>query len=662
MANAPVTAHRIDALSRAVSLAIVLLVAGCSQTPDQQPALASKDVMAVEAGATGWPSYGGQSSSTKYSALDQINRSNVARLKLAWTWHSGEVADGSDPSVESTVSEMTPIYANRRLYGCTPFGRVVAIDPANGREVWSFDPKKPRSGNMYRQNYCRGVAYWQAADPAAQMRDCGRRIVYAGQNAHLMAIDANRGTACSGFGMGGKVDLGALDYKGEGKPANTSPPAVWDNIIVVGVAVQDNMYRNSLDGIVRAFDVMSGRELWSWNPIPANLSPVTGAANAWAPLSVDAKRGWVFVPTGSASWDTLGVNRIESIPDANAVVALDMRTGRKVWSYQTVHHDLWDYDLPSAPTLATIDHAGRATEAVIQGTKTGNIFVLDRQTGKPLFPIVEQAVPQSDLPGETAAPTQPMPVLPRPVTSQTISAKDAWGMAWFDQRHCEKRMATLRNEGLFTPPSSKGSVLHPSFLGGTNWGGVAYDPGSGLAVVNSSNLVASVTLKPRSEYVESRDKRPGVSVYEMQGSPYVMLREVLMSPLGAPCNPPPWGRLTAVDMRTGQTRWQVPFGQVKLPSGVISPPEWGAPNQGGPIVTRGGLVFIGASLDSRFRAYDTQTGRELWSVAVPAPATATPMTFRHTDGRQYVIISAGGHGGFGTQLGDAMVAYALPAR
>ncbi|WP_298287858.1 pyrroloquinoline quinone-dependent dehydrogenase [Novosphingobium sp.] len=655
-------AARSKALRRAAAFALILAVAGCSADPQPQPARSSKDVATTEADATGWPSYGGQSSSTKYSALDQINRSNVARLKLAWTWHSGEMADGSDPAVESTVSEMTPIYANGHLYGCTPFGRIVAIDPATGREKWSFDPKKPRSGNMYRQNYCRGVAYWQAADPAAQTRECGRRIIYAGQNAQLMAVDANRGTACTGFGTGGKVDLAALDYKGEGKPANTSPPAVWGNVIVVGVAVQDNMFRNALDGIVRGFDVVSGRELWSWNPIPDDLSPVTGAANAWAPLSIDAKRGWVFVPTGSASWDTLGVNRIGRIPDANAVVALDMRTGRKVWSYQTVHHDLWDYDLPSAPTLATIDHAGRATEAVIQGTKTGNIFVLDRKTGKPLFPVVERTVPQSDMPGETAALTQPMPTLPRPVTSQAISAKDAWGMAWFDRRHCEKRMTTLRNEGLFTPPSTKGSVLHPSFLGGTNWGGIAYDPGSGLAVVNSSNLVASVTLKPRAEYVESRDKRPGVSVYEMQGSPYVMLREVLMSPLGAPCNPPPWGQLTAIDMRTGQTRWQVPFGQVKLPSGVISPPEWGAPNQGGPIVTRGGLVFIGASLDSRFRAYDIQTGREVWSVAVPAPATATPMTFRHSDGRQYVVISAGGHGGFGTRLGDAMVAYALPAQ
>jgi quinoprotein glucose dehydrogenase len=645
------------------ALAAILLtlaaLAGCQQAPVRPPLSAAPELAAIEADAGGWPSYGGQASATKYSALAQINVRNVRLLRTAWTWHSGEISTGSE-TVDSTVGEMTPIYANARLYGCTPFGRVVALDPAMGRPVWSFDPGKPRSGNMYRQNYCRGVAYWQAEDPAARAQPCGKRILYAAQNAVLLANDADTGRACPGFGAGGRVDLAALDYKGEGKPANTSPPAIWGNVVAVGAAVQDNMHRNSLDGIVRAFDIVTGRELWSWNPIPDDLSPVTGAANAWAPLSVDAKRGWLFVPTGSASWDTLGINRLDRIPDANAVVALDMRTGRKMWSYQTVHHDLWDYDLPAAPTLATIDHQGRRAEAVIQGTKTGNVFVLDRQTGRPLFPLEERPVPRSDMPGDQAAATQPMPVLPKPVTSQALKTSDAWGLLGFDSAACRTRLGKLRNEGPFTPPSIKGSLLHPSFLGGINWGGIAYDPSTGLAVVNSSNLAASVTLKPRAQYDEKRDKRPGVSVYEMRGSPYVMLREVLLSPLGAPCNPPPWGQLTAIDMKTGQTRWQVPFGRIKLSSGLRTPASWGAPNQGGPIVTRGGLIFIGASLDSMLRAYDIQTGREVWQAAVPAPATATPMTFRHTDGRQYVVVNAGGHGGFGTALSDSLVAFTLP--
>ncbi|WP_298194564.1 pyrroloquinoline quinone-dependent dehydrogenase [Novosphingobium sp.] len=643
---------------RLVSLLLLTGLAACNRGPDLPPVAARAEIAAVEADAANWPSYGGQPSSTKYSALDQINRGNVARLHRVWTWHSGEVSAGSE-AVDFTVGELTPIYVNARLYGCTPFGRAVALDPSSGRELWSFDPRKPRSGNMYHENYCRGVAYWQADTAEARAQPCGKRILYAAQNAVLHALDADSGRVCTLFGQGGRVDLAALDYKGEGKPANTSPPAVWGNVVAVGTAVQDNMYRNSLDGIVRAFDIVTGRALWTWNPIPDDLSAVTGAANAWAPLSVDAKRGWLFLPTGSASWDTLGVNRLDRIPDANSVVALDMRTGRKVWSYQTVHHDLWDYDLPAAPTLATIDHKGRAAEAVIQATKTGNIFVLDRETGRPLFPVVERKVPVSDMPGERASPTQPMPLLPRPVTSQRLRTGDAWGLLGFDTAACRSRLAALRNEGLFTPPSIKGSLLHPSFLGGTNWGGLAYDPGSGFAVVNSSNLAASVRLVPRAAFDAKRDVRPGVSYYEMQGSPYVMLREVLMSPLGVPCNPPPWGRLTAIDMKTGETLWQVPFGRLTLSSGITSPAAWGAPNQGGPIVTRGGLVFIGASLDSRLRAYDIQTGRELWQAFVPAPATATPMTFRHTDGKQYVIVNAGGHGGFGTRLSDAMVAFAL---
>jgi quinoprotein glucose dehydrogenase len=643
-----------------LAAALLLALGACQRAPDPAPVHARADIAASEADAAGWPSYGGQASATKYSALDQINLKTVGRLHKAWTWHSGEVSYGSE-TVDFTVSEMTPIYANARLYGCSPFGRAVALDPATGREVWSFDPRKPRSGNMYHENFCRGVAYWQADTAEARGAPCGKRILYAAQNAVLHALDADSGRVCTGFGAGGRVDLAALDYKGEGKPATTSPPAVWGNVVALGAAVQDNMYRNSLDGIVRGFDVITGRELWSWNPIPDDLSGVTGAANAWAPLSVDAQRGWLFLPTGSASWDTLGVNRLGRIPDANAIVALDMRTGRKVWSYQTVHHDLWDYDLPAAPTLATIEHKGRAVEAVIQGTKTGNVFVLDRATGQPLFPVKERPVPRSDMPGDQAAPTQPMPVLPRPVTSQALKTSDAWGLIGFDSAACRTRLAALRNEGLFTPPSVKGSLLHPSFLGGTNWGGVAYDPTTGLAVLNSSNLAASVRLVPRDQFDAKRDRRPGVSYYEMQGSPYVMLREVLLSPLGAPCNPPPWGRLTAIDMKTGQTRWQVPFGRLKLSTGLLTPTSWGAPNQGGPIVTRGGLVFIGASLDSVFRAYDIQTGHQVWYAPVPAPATATPMTFRHTDGRQYVVVSAGGHGGFGTPLGDALVAFALPA-
>jgi quinoprotein glucose dehydrogenase len=638
-----------------------VLLASCSGGGPSGTAKSKAEIAAIEADAKDWPTYGGQSSGTKYAALEQINRDNVRQLQLAWTHHTGDLAfDGV--TADFTVSEMTPIYANERLYICTPYNRVEALDPATGRTLWSYDPKKPLTGNMYKQNYCRGVSYWQVEDRAERAKECGKRIFFATQNAVLLSLDADSGKPCASFGNGGRINLAALDYKGVGQVANTSPPAIYKNIVIVGGAVRDNHERDSLDGIVRGFDAVSGKQLWAWNPIPANISDVTGAANTWAPISVDTRNGFVFLPTGSASYDTYGVNRKENIPDANAVVVLDALTGKRVWSYQTIRHDLWDYDVPAMPTLATIEKDGKAVEAVIQGTKTGNVFVLDRKTGKPLFPVEEIAAPKSDIPGEITSPTQPMPVLPKPVTSQMIKTDDGWGALGFDAAECRDKLARFRNDGIFTPPSVNGSILHPSFLGGVNWGGIAYDPNSGLAIVNSSNLVSSVTLMRRNEYDEKVHKRPGVSVYEMKGAPYVMLREVLMSSIGAPCNPPPWGNLTAIDMKTGEHRWQIPFGRVEFSTKFRSLESWGAPNQGGPIVTKGGLIFIGASLDSRFRAYDIQSGKELWSYEVPAPATATPMTFEHSDGRQYVVVSAGGHGGFQTKLSDAIVAFALPKR
>ena len=652
-----------DRLCKAVFFWVIIsaLLTSCSGSGLTGTVKSKAEIAAIEADAKDWPTYGGQPSGTKYAALDQINRDNVRELQLAWTHHTGDLAfDGV--KADFTVSEMTPIYANERLYICTPYNRVEALDPATGKTLWSYDPKKPLTGNMYKQNYCRGVSYWQAADRTKRAAECGKRIFFATQNAVLLSLDADSGKPCAGFGDGGRVNMAALDYKGMGQVANTSPPAIYKNIVIVGGAVRDNHERDSLDGIVRGFDAVSGRQIWAWNPIPADISEVTGAANTWAPISVDIRNGRVFLPTGSASYDTYGVNRKQNIPDANAVVVLDALTGKRIWSYQTIRHDLWDYDVPAMPTLATIEKDGKAVEVVIQGTKTGNIFVLDRKTGKSLFPIKEMPAPKSDIPGEITSPTQPMPVLPKPVTPQMIKADDGWGALGFDAAECRGKLAKFRNDGVFTPPSVKGSILHPSFLGGVNWGGIAYDPNSGLAIVNSSNLVSSVTLMPRNEYDEKLHKRPGVSVYEMKGAPYVMLREVLMSSLGAPCNPPPWGRLTAIDMKTGEHRWQVPFGRVEFSTKFRSLESWGAPNQGGPIVTKGGLIFIGASLDSRFHAYDMQSGKELWSYEVPAPATATPMTFQHSDGRQYVVVSAGGHGGFQTRLSDAIVAFALPKK
>lgn len=602
--------------------------------------------------AADWPTYGGQPGGTQYSSLDQINLSTIAALAPAWTFHTGDLSDGSDGG-DMTNYQVTPILAEGRLLLCTPYNNIIALDPATGRQLWRYDFGKAKTETMYGYHNCRGVAHWASSRAEDKGKACAARVLMGTDNGFLVAVDAASGKPCADFGAGGRIDLNALDYMGEGNISMTSPPAIYRDVVIVGGTVIDNKYEDSLDGIVRGFDVRTGRELWSWNPIPAALTDKVGGANAWAPLAIDAEAGLVFLPTGSPSYDTFGVNRIDAIPDGNAVVALDAATGEKRWSFQTVHHDLWDYDLPSMPTLVTLHREGKAVPAVIQATKTGFVFTLDRRTGRPIHPVEERPVPASDVPGEKASPTQPVPVRPRPFTSQAIAPEDgADGL-------CRKRIAAYRNEGIFTPPSVRGAILHPSFLGGSNWGGIAYDQRSGVAVVNSSNLVSRVSLMPRAEFDEAKHKTAGVSTYEMRGSPYVMLREALFSSIGTPCNPPPWGALTAIDMNSGTIVWQRPFGKVEFGPGVKSLESWGAPNQGGPIITAGGLIFIGASLDSRLRAFDLATGKEVWSASTPAPATATPMTYM-AGGRQFVVVAAGGHGAFGTQLSDAIVAFALP--
>ncbi len=641
-------------------LAMVLCLASCSdkdQTKTGEAAGPDRTVLKASE-ARDWPTYGGQPTSTQYSSLTRINRSNVSRLKVAWTYHTGELSKGTK-TVDATVYETTPIFVNNRLYLCTPFNHIVALDPGTGKELWRFDPKKPLTGNIYHSQNCRGVSYWAAERRGDQKEFCGKRIFETMSNGVLLAVDADTGKPCTDFGANGRINLNRFDYKGEGRVASSSPPAIYKNVVIVGGSVEDNRWANTFDGIVRGFDARTGKQLWSWNPIPAAMSARTGAANTWAPMSVDKAHGWVFLPTGSPSLDAYGGNRKDPIPYGNAVVALDALTGKVVWSFQAVHHDLWDYDMPSAPTLVTVNHDGKDVEAVMQATKMGYVFLLDRVTGKPLFPVREQPAPQSDVPGERSAPTQPVPALPAPVTSQSVTPDDAWGALIFDKMKCRDKIAKLRNDGLFTPPSLQGSILHPSFLGGTDWGGVAYDEASGIAVLNSSNVVSSVTLIPRDKFDPRKYDDPEAQVFDMKGSPYIAVRQVLLSPLGAPCNAPPWGNLTAIDMNTGKTLWHVPFGRVEFWGLVKTLPSWGAPNQGGPIITAGGLVFIGASPDNVIRAYDLKTGRRVWSGPLPAPAMATPMTYEYGK-RQYVVISAGGYEGFKTDTSDSFVAFALP--
>jgi len=597
----------------------------------------------------------------RYSPLTQINRDNVSKLKVAWVYHTGDVSDGKKYPRRSEF-ESTPIFVDGTLYLTTAFNRVVALDPLSGKERWTFDPKI-NLGSRYSEGLMnRGVSTWldTGRKPDAE---CRRRIFLATIDARLMALDAASGKPCRDFGDAGQLDLtrGIVNIIRAGEYEETSPPAIIDDLVVVGSAIADNDRVDSPSGLVRAFDTRTGELRWKWESLPAALAP-TGAGNVWSMISVDAARNLVFVPTGAPSPDYHGAKRPGDDKWANSVVALRGKDGRFVWGFQLVHHDLWDYDTASQPLLATLHRNGSDLPVVIQGNKTGNLFVLDRETGVPVFKVEERAVPQSDADEERSSRTQPFPVAPPPLVRQQLSADDAWGTNDAERNACRERLARLRSNGIFTPPSVQGTAAIPGNLGGMNWSSGAFDPQRQLFVTNVNNLAMEVHLIPRDQYLpqeqaaEAGKLRGDVS--PQHGTPYGMSRQAIVSPMGLPCLPPPWGELVAVDLSKGTIRWHVPLGTAVKLEGKTIPVE-GTPNLGGPIVTAGGLVFIGSSMDDSFRAFDVDTGRVLWSVQLPAGGQATPMTFEENGG-QYVVISAGGHGKLGTTLGDSVVGFTLP--
>jgi quinoprotein glucose dehydrogenase len=600
-----------------------------------------------------WQWYGGDAGGTRHSTQARITRDNVGQLEIAWSYRTGDLGV-SFVQAHKMSFEATPILIDDTLYLSTPTNLVIALDAATGKHRWRYDPKIPRNVR-YAEVTSRGVSWWtdESAEPNTI---CSQRIFFGTLDARLIALDARTGRPCVSFGDGGSIDLanGARPTE-RGEYLVTSPPAVYRDLIIVGSAIGDSRAVELEHGIVRAFDAHTGAQRWAWNRR-------TRGASAGSVISVDAGRGLLFVPTGSASPNSFGGARPGANNYANSLVALRAQSGEPVWHRQLVHHDLWDYDLAAQPMLIDFERDGKAIPAVVQATKTGMVFVFDRETGQPVFEIVERPVPESDVPGEKASPTQPFPATPTLVSHAAITPQDAWGLTVLDRASCRELIGRYRSEGLFTPPSLQGSILSPSSVGGVNWGSLAFDSERQLLLAAVNHVPMVATLIPRDQFEPMRNsERYADSEFVRQaGTPYGMRRELLASPLGLPCTAPPWGSLAAVDLRRNAIRWQVVLGSTRdrapwfVPSRTI-----GMPNMGGPIVTAGGLVFVAAATDNYLRAFDVETGSELWKGRLPAGGQATPMTYER-QGRQFVVIAAGGHSGLQTDKGDYVIAFALP--
>jgi quinoprotein glucose dehydrogenase len=613
-------------------------------------------ILFAAAPALAWEHWGGDRGGTRFSPLAQITPANVGNLVRAWEFRTGDLKARPPAAMARTKFEATPLFVENSLVFCSPFNEVIAVDPGTGAQKWRYDPKistGQRPGNRY---VCRGVAYWvdnQAAENAA----CRARIFMGSNDARVIALDARTGIPCADFGGGGevKVDVGkSLAWPGEFQI--TSAPVVSRGVVIVGSSISDNVRVDAPSGAVRAFDARSGVARWSWDPL-IHDGIVAGTANVWAPMSSDEERGLLFLPTSSPSPDFWGGKRPGNDEHANSVVALRTETGELVWSFQTTHHDVWDYDLPAQPTLARIDTGAGMHDVVIQPTKQGFVFVLDRDTGKPIWPVEERSVPQGSAEGEQLSPTQPFPTHVPALTPQQISATDLFRpFPIFRSSSCEKRLAAARNEGLYTPPSPQGTLIFPMTGGGVNWGGAAFDPVNQILYANTSRAVHIVKLIPRAD-VEGFKRPPGTDFGPQLGAPFAVTRAVATSPLGLPCNKPPWGALVAVDLKAGKILWQSSVGTSEdiAPLGIAF--KWGTPLVNGVVITAGGLVFTGA-MDAYLRAFDARSGAELWQGRLPVPGVANPMTYLW-NGEQYVVIGAGGHSEVGTTIGESVVAFRL---
>lgn len=625
--------------------------------------------------AAQWPTVGGSTDSQRYTPLAEVTKANVTKLKPAWTFNHGDFSKGNAEH-GATALQVTPLVIGDTMFFCTPYNRVIALDAASGKQRWSFDPKV-RLKDVYTP-VCRGVAHWQDAK-ALPGSACAARIFMGTLDARLVSVDARSGKACDNFGKSGDVNL--LDGLGDvrsGEYYVTSAPLVVDDLVITGAFVKDGQRLDAPGGAIRAFDARSGELRWVWDPVPPQLKPVTaadvkkgktltrGTPNVWALMSADPAAGIVYVPTGNPQPDHYGgPERGDLDHYGSSLVALDAKTGAVRWHFQTVHHDLWDYDLAAQPVLYRHRGQGRDVPAVIAATKLGFIFLLDRLTGAPLFPVQEKPVPKSKVPGIGAAPTQPFPTKPAPLHPLALKREDLWGFTPLDRGKCREIYDGLNYEGVFTPPSTKPTLQYPGLGGGINWGSVSVDPVRNRMIVNLQTAPFTIQLTPRKDYKAALDGSDLVGTGPQEGTPYVVTRGPFISPYMTPCTPPPWGKLVAIDLNSGDKLWERELGNLNNLAPLIG--DWldyGTPNSGGSLQTASGLVFIAATMDKYLRAFDSDNGSELWRHELPFAAHAAPLSYRVSGkggakGRQFIAIAAGGHGPLGTEPGDAIVAFTL---
>ncbi len=639
-----------------------------------------------------WANYGNTPGGSRFVALDQITRDNVKDLQVAWTYRTGDTP--ISPNGGGAEDQQTPLQIGNRLYLCTPHNNVIAVDATTGKELW----KTEINAKQKKWMRCRGLAYFDAQAPLQQPdlpgstpvataslpagAQCQRRILMNSVTPELIALDADTGEFCRDFGNNGRVSLSAQMGKGadKGEYYPTSAPTLAGTTIVIGGRVADNVATDMPGGVVRGFDVITGQMRWAFDPgnpddqqAPADNGNFTRSTpNVWAPMSYDPQSNTVFMPTGSAAVDLWGVKHTELDRKFGAsMVAVDASTGKVKWVYQTVHNDLWDFDVPMQPTFADFPNAsGKTTPALIFGTKAGQLFVLDRANGQPLTKVEERPVAQGQIPKENYSPTQPFSVGMPTIGADVLKESDMWGATPFDQLVCRIQFKSKRYNGLFTPPGDDPSLNLPGSLGGMNWGGLSIDPVNQYLFINDMRVGLEVQLIPASPEVQGmkNDGNEAAAISRpvpLAGTPYAINAKVrFMSPIEIPCQKPPFGTLTAVDLKTQKIAWQVPVGTVQDtgPFGVKMglPIPVGMPTIGGTLATQGGLVFIAATQDYYLRAIDSSTGKEVWKARLPVGSQSTPISYKSTvDGKQYLVISAGGARN-SPDRGDYVIAYKLP--